>query len=80
MPVVPSFWRSASISLARERTSAASRSSAKVIPFIALPRIIPEIGIAMRATALDQEVALAQGVNVGRMFGLSWAIAGAGVC
>jgi len=34
-------------------------------------------GIAMRATALDQEVALAQGVNVGRMFGLSWAIAGA---
>jgi branched-chain amino acid transport system permease protein len=35
------------------------------------------IGLAMRATALDQEVALAQGVNVGRMFGLSWAISGA---
>jgi branched-chain amino acid transport system permease protein len=35
------------------------------------------VGLAMRATALDQEVALAQGVNVGRMFGLSWAIAGA---
>lgn len=34
------------------------------------------VGLAMRATALDQEVALAQGVNVGRMFGLSWAIAG----
>lgn len=32
------------------------------------------VGLAMRATALDQEVALAQGVNVGRMFGLSWAI------
>jgi branched-chain amino acid transport system permease protein len=31
----------------------------------------------MRATSLDQEVALAQGVNVGRMFGLSWALSGA---
>jgi len=35
------------------------------------------IGLAMRATALDQEVALAQGINVGRMFGASWAISGA---
>jgi branched-chain amino acid transport system permease protein len=35
------------------------------------------IGLAMRATSLDQEVALAQGVNVGRMFGASWALAGA---
>jgi branched-chain amino acid transport system permease protein len=34
------------------------------------------VGLAMRATALDQEVALAQGINVGRMFGLSWAISG----
>lgn len=34
-------------------------------------------GLAMRATALDQETALAQGVNVGRMFGLSWALSGA---
>ncbi|MGB9372522.1 MAG: branched-chain amino acid ABC transporter permease [Jiangellales bacterium] len=32
------------------------------------------VGLAMRATALDQEVALAQGVKVGRMFGLSWGI------
>jgi branched-chain amino acid transport system permease protein len=34
-------------------------------------------GLAMRATALDQETSLAQGVKVGRMFGLSWALAGA---
>lgn len=34
-------------------------------------------GLAMRATASDQETALAQGINVGRMFGLSWAMAGA---
>jgi branched-chain amino acid transport system permease protein len=35
------------------------------------------VGLAMRATALDQETALAQGVQVGRMFGLSWGISGA---
>lgn len=34
-------------------------------------------GLAMRATAFSQEVALAQGVPVGRMFGLSWALSGA---
>ncbi len=34
-------------------------------------------GLAMRATAFDQEVALAQGVKVGRMFGLAWALSGA---
>jgi branched-chain amino acid transport system permease protein len=33
-------------------------------------------GLAMRATAFDQEVALAQGISVGRVFALSWAIAG----
>ena len=35
------------------------------------------MGLAMRATAFDQEVALAQGVSVGTVFALSWAIAGA---
>lgn len=34
-------------------------------------------GLAMRATALDQETALAQGISVGAVFALSWAIAGA---
>ena len=33
-------------------------------------------GLAMRATAFSQETALAQGVPVGRMFALSWALAG----
>ena len=32
------------------------------------------IGLAMRAASLDQETALAQGVNVGRMFSLAWAM------
>ncbi len=36
-----------------------------------------KIGLAMRATAVDQEAALAQGINVSRIFALSWAIAGA---
>jgi branched-chain amino acid transport system permease protein len=35
------------------------------------------MGLAMRATSYDQEVALAQGVSVGWVFALSWAIAGA---
>ncbi len=31
-------------------------------------------GIAMRATAFDQEAARAQGINVGRVFSISWAM------
>lgn len=35
------------------------------------------MGLAMRAVAFDQEVALAQGVSVGGVFMVSWALAGA---
>jgi branched-chain amino acid transport system permease protein len=35
------------------------------------------VGLAMRATAIDQEVALVQGINVGRIFALAWMMAGA---
>lgn len=31
-------------------------------------------GVAMRATAFDQEAARAQGINVGRIFSIAWAI------
>ena len=34
------------------------------------------MGIAMRATAIDQEAALAQGISARRVFAVSWAIAG----
>lgn len=34
------------------------------------------LGLAMRATSLDQEVALAQGVHVGRVFSIAWALGG----
>jgi branched-chain amino acid transport system permease protein len=33
-------------------------------------------GLAMRAVALDQEASMAQGVSVGKVFALSWALAG----
>ena len=35
------------------------------------------VGLAMRATAFDQETALAQGINVARIFSLAWVLAGA---
>lgn len=35
------------------------------------------MGVAMRATAFDQEAAQAQGINVGRVFSISWAIGAA---
>ena len=35
------------------------------------------MGVAMRATAFDQEAAIAQGISARRIFALSWAIAGA---
>ena len=37
---------------------------------------VSKYGIAMRATSLDQEASLAQGINVGRIFGLVWFIGG----
>lgn len=35
------------------------------------------LGVAMRATAFDQEAAIAQGISARRIFALAWAIAGA---
>jgi branched-chain amino acid transport system permease protein len=35
------------------------------------------MGLAMRATALDQEVAQAQGIDVGRVFSVAWVLGGA---
>ena len=36
-----------------------------------------KLGVAMRAVAFDQEAALAQGIDVGRVFAIAWAISGA---
>ncbi len=35
------------------------------------------VGVAMRATAFDQEAAMAQGINAGRIFALAWVIGAA---
>jgi branched-chain amino acid transport system permease protein len=47
-----------------------------VAAFFAFFRLSP-LGLAMRATALDQEAALAQGMSAKRVWAVSWAIAGA---
>jgi len=49
---------------------------AVLLAFFALFRY-SKIGVAMRATAVDQEAAMAQGISVERVFLVSWAIAGA---
>lgn len=36
-----------------------------------------KLGVAMRAVAFDQEAAMAQGINVGRVFAISWAMGAA---
>ena len=38
------------------------------------------LGVAMRAVAFDQEAAMAQGINVGRVFQIAWGIGGALAC
>ncbi len=50
--------------------------TAFVLVLLALFFRYSRYGLAMRATALDQETALAQGIKVGAMFAMAWAIAG----
>jgi len=58
----------------------AHRQIAAVITAVALVALLlaffkySRFGLAMRATAFDQEVALSQGVNVSAVFATSWAI------
>jgi branched-chain amino acid transport system permease protein len=68
----------ADLGLFRMRVADGWRIGLTAVAFVAIGLFLAKsrIGLAMRATSLDQEVALAQGVNVGRMFGMSWALAG----
>jgi branched-chain amino acid transport system permease protein len=68
----------ADLGLFRMRVADGWRIGLTAVAFVAVGLFLAKsrIGLAMRATSLDQEVALAQGVNVGRMFGMSWALAG----
>jgi len=63
------------VSVAHKHIAAFLVTAAIVAALVAFFRWTP-IGLAMRASALDQEAAMAQGVNVGTVFALSWALAG----
>jgi branched-chain amino acid transport system permease protein len=68
----------ADLGLFRIRVADGWRIGLSAVAFVTVGLFLAKsrTGLAMRATSLDQEVALAQGVNVGRMFGLSWMLAG----
>jgi branched-chain amino acid transport system permease protein len=51
-------------------------TAAALLAFFAFFRYT-STGVAMRATALDPEAALAQGISPGRVYTLAWAVAGA---
>jgi branched-chain amino acid transport system permease protein len=60
----------------REQTIAIVAITAAVLALLGLYFRFSRTGLAMRAVALDQEAALAQGISVGAVFALSWALAG----
>lgn len=74
-------WGAATISVGSiaiaTRDIAVTISAVVVVALLLLFYRYTKYGLAMRATSLDQETSLAQGIPVGRMFGLSWAIGGA---
>lgn len=58
------------------RHAAAFIAAAVMVALVAAFFRFTPIGLAMRAAALDQEAAMAQGVSVGVVFAVSWAMAG----
>lgn len=62
--------------IAHKHIAAFAVTAVLVVLLLLFFRFTP-IGLAMRASALDQEAAMAQGVNVGTVFAVSWALAGA---
>jgi branched-chain amino acid transport system permease protein len=66
------FW---GLSISHQRVGLMAVTTVTVIA-LALFFRYAKTGLAMRATALNQETALAQGIRVGTMFALAWAIAG----
>lgn len=68
-------WEVGGVYIAHRHIAAFLVTSVLVIALFAFFRWTP-IGLAMRASALDQEAAMAQGVSVGAVFAVSWALAG----
>jgi len=64
-----------SVNVANRHIAAFVAAAIIVAALFAFFRWTP-IGLAMRAAALDQEAAMAQGVNVGTVFAVSWGLAG----
>lgn len=63
------------VSIAQQRLGLIAVTAVTVVA-LALFFRYSRAGLAMRATAIDQETALAQGIRVGAIFALAWAIAG----
>jgi branched-chain amino acid transport system permease protein len=61
----------------QQRHIAASLTAAVIVAALYAFFRYSRLGLAMRAASLDQEAAQAQGISVGSVFALSWAIAGA---
>ncbi len=75
-PFGTNIWEAGPISMAH--TEIAAILVTIVLVFAIAWFFRTRIGIAMRATAFDQEAAMAQGISVGRIFAIAWAI-GAGL-
>lgn len=69
-------WRLGGV-VVQQRYLAMLAATAVVVALLAVFFRCTALGLAMRATALDQEVAMAHGVAVGRVFACAWALAGA---
>jgi branched-chain amino acid transport system permease protein len=61
----------------QNRSVATIAAAVVVVVLLAIFFRVSRTGLAMRATALDQETALAQGISVGRIFALAWLLGGA---
>ncbi|WP_436697863.1 branched-chain amino acid ABC transporter permease [Nocardioides sp. BYT-33-1] len=68
-------WEIGGVYIAHRHIAAFVVTTVLVLALFAFFRWTP-IGLAMRASALDQEAAMAQGVSVGAVFAVSWALAG----
>ncbi|MDQ6523237.1 branched-chain amino acid ABC transporter permease [Nocardioides sp. LHD-245] len=68
-------WEIGGVYIAHRHIAAFLVTTVLVLALFAFFRWTP-IGLAMRASALDQEAAMAQGVSVGAVFAVSWALAG----
>jgi branched-chain amino acid transport system permease protein len=69
-------WTVAGV-LIQQRSAAMIVAAALVVALIFAFFLKTRFGLAMRATAIDQETALAQGIRVGWVFAVAWMLAGA---